>query len=139
MRRWCRGLARFLVSRTEEFRLVQGPSFRFVRSTLADRFEPVVRELANVKLEITLDESGASYFHDPRRFGPTNLCPARLEELMRGPALRRFEIAGDTKHERRHRVTRPIALSFFVPARGSPLAPRDDEPIFRSISGLDPI
>ena len=54
---------------------MQGPSFRFVRSTLADRFEPVVRELANVKLEITLDESGASYFHDPRRFGPTNLGP----------------------------------------------------------------
>ena len=66
--------------------------------------------------------------------------PAGFEKLVRGPAfLHPLETVGDAEHECGDRVTAAVAFGLLMPARGPSFAPRDHEPVFRSISGLHPI
>ncbi len=118
---------------------MKGTPFRLVGTAPAEGFEPVIGSLANLALEVTFDESPSADLYHPGSLAPLNSPTAGFEELVHRPAFPRLQSLRDAKHKRRHGVTGAVALRLLVPPRRSPRAPRDDEPVFRSIGRLDPI
>ncbi|HLE71689.1 MAG TPA: hypothetical protein VJH87_18560, partial [Vicinamibacteria bacterium] len=64
---------------------MKGTPFRLVGTAPAEGFEPVIGSLANLALEVALDESRPVDLYHPGSLAPLNSRTARYEEVVRRP------------------------------------------------------